>query len=76
LSVYPNPAKNELYIDLTDLSLSTTLIVSNLVGQQLMFKQLTSTHNPLDISILDAGIYTFEVRQGNNGAVRQVVVTK
>ena len=74
--IYPNPAKNEISVDLGSISALTTLSVRNVLGQQVIFKQLNAMHNSIDISGLGSGVYTFQVREGANVVVQEVIVNK
>jgi hypothetical protein len=62
MTIYPNPAKNELTLslkhnDVYDVS------VSNLFGQVLMH---TQNKNEIDMSDLKAGVYIIAITQGQN----------
>ena len=67
ISVYPNPANNELHIKSfnTEYANSNTLVsIRNLVGQTVFTSEAQSlkNFNTLDIASLEAGVYIIEVR--------------
>jgi alpha-L-arabinofuranosidase len=62
LSVYPNPAKNILYIK-GDKSSNISVLVSSLTGQTLIKKQ--TANGQVDISGLKSGVYILTTQQGN-----------
>lgn len=66
ISVYPNPAKDKLYISSGSNSLPDSYIVYNTLGQTLLTKQVEST---ADLEIYTAnmakGMYLLQVTSGN-----------
>ena len=63
LNVYPNPANDELNIDLKGEKIETTKIIS--INGQLMF-QSTAMNSKINISQLPANIYFVETKTANN----------
>ena len=76
--IYPNPANNELAIDVTNISeAKTTLQVTDIVGRVLKSKiiegGMATTHNSIDISSLPQGVYFLEVLTDNGKIVNKFV---
>ena len=58
-SVYPNPAKDRLTINLGDIPLkNTTLKLVNVIGETVLEKQVNANSETLTISHLPAGVYS------------------
>ena len=55
--VYPNPAKNYLNISLTDYFQPLRFKVVDVYGKVLIYKELNSSNERLDISVLSSGFY-------------------
>lgn len=75
ISVYPNPAREMLYISLTDMDskiVSGELLDIN--GKMVQAFDLSSTLNTIDISSLIPGVYFVRLRTNNN--VKHVKITK
>jgi hypothetical protein len=73
LNVYPNPADDQVTVEYTSAGNDATLSIFNLVGQEVIIRNLNSMDNTLtiDVSDLSEGIYFYAVREGN-----QVIETK
>ena len=81
LSVYPNPAKSIVYVDLDDLSTSnkTVLLISNLEGRIIKEIPIKRGTDECQISVgdLNQGIYIFTVNLGSDiPRTQKVVVLK
>jgi len=61
VSVYPNPAKNNLTIELPG-SEGATVQIINAIGQQVTEKIITSTTTQIDVTNLPAGVYIVRVK--------------
>jgi alpha-tubulin suppressor-like RCC1 family protein len=74
LLFYPNPTNGELTIQSSDFEYSeVTIIVRNLIGQETMRKNFTST-NKLDLIIEgDASIYIVEIIVGEKKTILKVI---
>jgi len=66
-SLYPNPTKGVLNIDLLEYS---QLQIINLTGELVMYSQLNSGHNTIDVSNLSSGVYFIKM-QNEQGIVSQ-----
>ncbi|NII28953.1 T9SS type A sorting domain-containing protein [Pseudoflavitalea sp. X16] len=65
--LYPNPARNNLVIDLSHLPAgSYTLTIVDAMGRlHKQVRQLRNTNYPLDVSALRSGIYTVQIKAGS-----------
>lgn len=66
--IYPNPAKNNLTVSAT--GNITSIVISNMLGQELIVRNCNSNLVNIDISALPQGVYLVQV---NNGAVKKMV---
>lgn len=76
IAIYPNPATNQLWVQLPDSYDQGFVQIFNLVGQQLMATPIEQG-NPLNISMLSSGTYI--VRVTSNGeflGTKKLVVTQ
>ncbi|MCX6198703.1 MAG: T9SS type A sorting domain-containing protein, partial [Bacteroidetes bacterium] len=76
LSIFPNPATNEIFVELNKLSSQTTFSLKNVLGQNLFFEIISATRTKIDLSLLAAGVYMLEVKQGDKKVVKEIVVSK
>ncbi|MCB0704629.1 MAG: T9SS type A sorting domain-containing protein [Saprospiraceae bacterium] len=73
---YPNPADTELFFisELTDGQINPIAIIYDATGKTLIQQPLTS-HIPIDISSLNAGVYFVKIRTDNGlNTVKKLVV--
>ena len=75
-SVFPNPATNEIFVELNKLSSQTILSLKNVLGQNLFFEIISATRTKIDLSLLAAGVYMLELKQGDKKLVKEIVVCK
>ena len=80
INVYPNPTKDHITIDISDLNVSGTdylLKITDVLGQTVYSEQLTEQFTTIDISsITQKGIYFVNVfnKETNSIAVEMIVV--
>jgi hypothetical protein len=72
LSVYPNPASNELHVQQERMIFSAAVIV-NSIGQQISFHILTEKESSVDISVLAPGVYYLQLNGEEGREVRSFV---
>jgi hypothetical protein len=72
ISVYPNPAKNSVNIDLSGLD-KATVEVSDINGRQLFTQKLNATSNIVNIENLTSGVYLFKVASSQGSATSKIV---
>lgn len=70
--VYPNPAQDFVYVS-TDVTEGTIMIL-NLLGQQMRTETITTTVMSLDISGLKEGIYFISITSGDVNIVKKIKV--
>jgi hypothetical protein len=78
IAIYPNPATNELNIDLdTKSSNEYTYVLYNLLGLQVMQGGLTHGSNKIDVSAVGTGFYVIKI-YGNDAVLytKKVLITK
>ena len=73
LELFPNPATDELTIQLGDLSTYHMFTVTNNLGQQVMVKKLSAVHTTIDLVQLPAGVYYITFKGDNRSEVRKFV---
>ena len=81
MKVYPNPARNNLNIDIVSgMAGNSSVRLINSSGQTMMEKEIrvTSgyTHTVLDASSLPSGIYFVRVTTDKEVTVRKIVIQK
>jgi len=73
VSIYPNPARNILTVQLNELSLDTKLKIFNLEGQLLYVENSNSSIKTLNISDLSSGIYFLKIETKNQSFIKKFV---
>lgn len=74
-SVYPNPAKSHLNIELVDApSANATLEILDAKGQLVLTLQPTQMISQIDVADLPKGTYVLRYSDGDHRAVKQLVV--
>jgi len=71
VNIFPNPAKNLLYIDMNDQSMYQ-VILQNMLGQTLQTNNLVGDQH-LDVSAYPAGQYILQIIQNENSVVKKFV---
>ena len=71
--LYPNPAVNEILIDLTyDAGwIGKTIFVTNIQGQNVMNVVITSKNQKIGISQLQAGVYFIAAKKGDGESLKK-----
>jgi hypothetical protein len=72
LTIYPNPANDELIIETDEFSYQS-FTVTNSVGQVLMRYNINAALTRVDVSILPPGLYSITLRGMSGSAVRKFV---
>ncbi|WP_299013171.1 DM13 domain-containing protein [uncultured Polaribacter sp.] len=72
ISVYPNPAKNQIQISNIDSS-SAEIRIFNVLGKQVLY-QRKITANSVDISNLESGIYLLNITVDSKSKTQKLVV--
>lgn len=75
LIVYPNPAHQEITLVFSSrLNTATVLSIRNILGQQLLEKEIQATETKLNLPSLAAGMYLIEVKQNGRQIVKQLLI--
>jgi glucose/arabinose dehydrogenase len=61
ITLHPNPASNEVFVNLENIIPSATVTVYDMGGKRLLKQPLTTQANRIDTSALQSGIYMLEV---------------
>lgn len=68
IGIYPNPATNFVIVDLGTLpTKSAVLTISDIVGRQMLSKQLSAQKNEIDLQSLSAGTYFYQIDNNRTG---------
>ncbi|PTB95792.1 hypothetical protein C9994_10230, partial [Marivirga lumbricoides] len=70
--IYPNPAKDKLYIKNESQQKIEAVYIRNTMGQ--LIKQQTGQVESIDVTTLQAGLYFIQLQIGNEQIVKQVVI--
>jgi len=74
LSIYPNPAKDLVYIDLGNLTLeNTSLKLINIVGETIIEKRVNQQLELLKLASIPSGIYTLVVTSSSFQITEKIV---
>lgn len=73
ISIYPNPAKDIVHINITDYNNSILLVLDN-KGDLIQTLNLNSLTNKIDIRDLKSGLYVFKVNSNFNSFVQKVIL--
>ena len=75
-SIFPNPAANQVTIQFDNQGTPAIMQVTNVLGQPIILKNVTSQQCVIDLSTLSAGVYLVRLQQCDKFAVKQLVVAK
>ncbi len=77
ISVYPNPTKGLLTIDLGNLTGNYTLKVLNFLGQEVISSKINSELTDINLSRLNSNIYFVKISDTNNNSlVKKIILNK
>ncbi|KGO87083.1 hypothetical protein Q765_07710 [Flavobacterium rivuli WB 3.3-2 = DSM 21788] len=74
ISVYPNPAHNEVFIDLKNQAVTAQLTVFDLGGKRLIQQTIAPNVNSIDTSVFQAGIYLLEINASGNKIQQKLII--
>jgi hypothetical protein len=75
LSIYPNPSTGTISIALENAALSL-IEVYNVLGEKVYSESFAALRKELDLSSLDAGMYSIRIRNPELSVSRQLILTK
>jgi len=64
--VYPNPVSSKLYFNVSERIAGSTVRVYNLLGSEVMNYELAGTHDAIEVSSLQGGIYLYSIIDKND----------
>lgn len=73
ISVYPNPVKEQLFINVPNSIDLLDYRVSNTIGQIVLVDKLINT-NQIDVSALNTGIYFLSINTDKGGITKKIVI--
>ncbi|MEY2925447.1 MAG: hypothetical protein RLZZ337_1997 [Bacteroidota bacterium] len=73
IKVFPNPAKNVLYIQSQN-GEAATIGIYSILGEKVLEKQMEGVQNTLDISEIAQGTYILRIEQGQNLVSQSILV--
>ena len=76
VSVYPNPALNNLTIDVSDNYLNASITITDALGNEVSTSTVNSYSNQLDISSLPGGVYYLSIIGDTDNSNLKFIVQK
>jgi hypothetical protein len=79
VSVFPNPAKDELYLNIRSAGATATAELFDVTGTKVLsfnYGEKKEIHENISLSSLPAGVYSLLVRTGTDVITKKIVVTK
>ena len=75
ITLYPNPSLGILNISFIDRSMSSNIIISNIIGKEVLSSKINIINKQatIDVSSLPKGIYTIELHFENKSIKRQFI---
>ncbi|MGB0884429.1 MAG: T9SS type A sorting domain-containing protein [Flavobacteriales bacterium] len=74
-TVYPNPAKNEIKIQVSDNQENAILSIADVSGKIQLSTTLNSGNQSVDVSTLTKGLYLFELKTATETRTQKVILT-
>lgn len=78
LNTYPNPAKDQVTVTFNALGEQTVLSVINLMGQELIRKEVNTikglSQETIMLNELPRGTYLLQIRSNNNNSVQKLII--
>jgi len=74
ITIYPNPAHNEISVKLNNLNVPVQVTIYDLSGKHLLDQPLNSGVTHLDTTALQAGIYLIEVSTSGKKTQKKLVI--
>jgi hypothetical protein len=75
-NVYPNPANNNVVIQMDKPETETTLYLKNILGQTLLYRNIADINTKIDLSAFSSGFYLVELRQGEKSVSKKIIISK
>ncbi|HHH53943.1 MAG TPA: T9SS type A sorting domain-containing protein [Bacteroidetes bacterium] len=74
--IYPNPANNELNINLGNVTESMIVEIYNTDGKKVIYKKISTSRGKIDISDVQSGVYFVNILKDNGEAITKKVFIK
>jgi ELWxxDGT repeat protein len=75
ITVYPNPTKGIINLDLTDVN-ETELTIYNGVGQKVLTKKINEKKSKLDLNKFTNGIYFLNFKNYDGATIKKIILEK
>jgi PKD repeat protein len=73
-SIYPNPARTEVLVDLQAVYDDVTISLRDMLGQTLISQPVTASQVTLDVTPYATGVYFIEIAQGARKSVKKLII--
>ena len=75
ITIYPNPTENKLHIDASDLSGTSMVTLTDMLGHMVFTSTASGPviHQDLDLSGYEKGVYLLTIRDAAGTGTKQVV---
>lgn len=74
IKLYPNPANNEVFVNIDNLNTNAAVTLYDMAGKRMMQQTISTSANRIDTSALQAGIYILEVNAAGNRMQQKLVI--
>ncbi|MBZ0100224.1 MAG: T9SS type A sorting domain-containing protein, partial [Taibaiella sp.] len=71
--VWPNPARDELFIDIINSEFAQQAVIYDMLGRQVLANGLQAGQNRLSLSNISSGTYILNVLNADNTVYRQKI---
>jgi hypothetical protein len=71
--IYPNPANNQLYIEMNNISNAVVSMI-DLSGKTIINQMLSNNSNTIDLSGISAGVYLVNIRTNNDNLIQKLII--
>ncbi|WP_340170298.1 S8/S53 family peptidase [Lacinutrix sp.] len=72
--MYPNPTKDQVNINLSGINNKATIKIHNLLGQQVLAKELTQKKSTVSLNNLSKGLYLVTIKTKNHKSVKKLII--
>jgi len=76
ITIYPNPTKGIINVNLTELKGKTTLTLHDIQGRAILTKETTASNEVFNIENLQEGVYLLSIENGGNKTTKKVILNK
>ncbi|PKP20297.1 MAG: hypothetical protein CVU04_04185 [Bacteroidetes bacterium HGW-Bacteroidetes-20] len=77
MQVYPNPAKDQITIEHSfEIDGSSTLLITNILGEQLLTESINSTSEKINIESLQNGIYFVTLKSKRGSSTKKLIINR